>query len=137
MFIHPENQTILWDLMNEVSLFFNQPLEEREHQFRLAIEKIYHENQEKAKEKKHLIELNKQTIQLLLKMFSYENNKNIVSPTTNIITQPYQSQPYQSYDSNKREQSSNSFIENQQKEYYQNPIVEEPTEKKNSRTIPK
>jgi len=126
MFIHEENQKILWELINEVPLFSKQPLEEREHQFQKAIEKIYHENPEKVNDKKQLTNLNKTTILLLLtQMFSFENNTNMIVSNTN-----RNSPPYQSYDSTQKEQPSNFIIENQQKEYYQKPIVEQPTEKK-------
>jgi len=131
MFIHEKNQKILWELINEVPLFSKQPLEEREHQFQTAIEKIYHENPEKINDKKHLTNLNKHTIHLLLlKILSFENKTNMVVPNTNIISQMHQSTPYQLYDSTQREQHPNSVTENQEKEYYQKPIVEQPTEKK-------
>jgi hypothetical protein len=42
MFIHPENQTLVWNIINQNEKFSSMPLKTREHMFKTAFSEIYH-----------------------------------------------------------------------------------------------
>jgi len=67
MFIHPENQTILWDIINESPLFLHIPLLEREQWFRSIIAKIYTEHRDMVDIRTCLPELNRKTVIFMMK----------------------------------------------------------------------
>jgi hypothetical protein len=65
MFLHPDNQKLLWNLINQNTVFIEKPLKEREHIFKNAMQVIYNDNVECVNDRNRLNELNKSVIYLI------------------------------------------------------------------------
>jgi hypothetical protein len=77
LYIHPDNQTILWDLINKTQYFVNVP--NKEEWFRNIISQFYQQMgsaNQIPKTKEELLNVNKQTLKYMVSQLNEKYNKN-------------------------------------------------------------
>lgn len=85
MFVHPDNQKLLWDLINKNTVFIEKPLKEREYIFKNAMQVVYNDNIDCVNDRNRLNELNKSVIYL---MKSWIHKVHIPLTSTEAKTEP-------------------------------------------------
>jgi len=101
LFIHPENQELLWNIVNQnpylVSMLSNQSVEQKQKWFKSIIESFYNLNAHRNLDKIQLNQLNKDTLSYMIQ------NIRVAPPIDNTYL----------YDRNNR--TVNTFIDNNKK----------------------
>jgi hypothetical protein len=116
LFIHPENQELLWNIVNQnpylVSMLSNQSVEQKQKWFKSIIESFYNLNAHRNLDKIQLNQLNKDTLSYMIQ------NIRVAPPIDNNYL----------YDRNNR--TVNTFIDNNKKP------IEQPNKQPNIPTPP-
>jgi hypothetical protein len=64
LYIHPENQRVLWTTINKVKGFAEKP--DADERFKQTIARFYHQNSNRVLNHDDLLKLNKETIEYML-----------------------------------------------------------------------
>jgi hypothetical protein len=102
LYVHPENQELLWNIVNQnqflTAMLSNQTAVQKEKWFRSIIEHFYNMNKHRTLDKTQLNQLNKDTLSYMIQVvraapptdnhFIYERNNNTISSFVDSSKEP-------------------------------------------------
>jgi hypothetical protein len=88
LYIHPENQRVLWTTINKVKGFSDKP--DADERFKQTIARFYHQNLNRVLNRDNLLQLNKETIEYMINQMKQmpASVASIASPIAPSIASP-------------------------------------------------
>ncbi len=87
LYIHPENQRVLWTTINKAKGFAEKP--DADERFKQTIARFYHQNSHRVLNRDDLLQLNKETIEYMLQQMKQSpmpmfDSNDLVAPIASI-----------------------------------------------------
>ncbi len=89
LYIHPENQRVLWTTINKAKGFAEKP--DADERFKQTIARFYHQNSHRVLNRDDLLQLNKETIEYMLQQMKQSpmpmfDSNDLVAPIASVAS---------------------------------------------------